>query len=201
MHPIIRLPFVLFLLAAVALAAASCGPRTTNLSYDPIDIDAPACRGELTVLKFNDLTTGPIGEVANKEKVSSRKYVDAPKPVLAVTNVADWVSEAVVEQLQEAGCLVRYHPSLLSGSIKGLYVHGDVERAHYTKKGAIDYDSVLRLTVRLNEQGRTLFEKTYTSENSFTGSAASASGVMQEALHDLMRLIVPDVIEAAEAND
>ncbi|MFO7597891.1 MAG: hypothetical protein R6W92_16295 [Desulfocurvibacter africanus] len=175
------------LLAVLVLGSACATSNQVPLVYQPVALEAPACAGRLAVVKFSDNRAKPqIGHNTDNQLFYPQG------------DVAVWLTEALQRQLEAAGCRVEYHDKEYAFDTDAV-VSGQLVEAFRPSF----FITTLRFRVVMKKDGREAFIKNYEGKFENTVLVASRSNrtkLLQSALQDMMRQVVPDIIKQAKAN-
>lgn len=179
------------LFALLALTTACATSNQVPLVYQPVALEAPACAASIAVVKFDDQRAKPqIGHNTDNELF------------YAQGDVATWLSEALQRQLETAGCRVEYHGKEYPFDTDAV-VTGQLLDAYTSQSSVTNFTTTLRFRVVMKKDGRETFIKNYEGSFQNTVLVASRSNrtqLLQSALQDMMRQVVPDVVAQAQAN-
>lgn len=179
------------LLAVVAALAACSANTVVPLRYQP---SAPeglaACTQTITLLPFLDkradtITIGDLGE-------GKRFYAE--------TDVAEWVSWAMFEELKARGCNVRYHDKAGTPVGQGYVVSGSFDTVNVETGAALMAKAMIRVRVKVEKDGQHLVEQIYTGERENLGlsSVDAAQKVLSTTLQYLLQDAATDVVKATK---
>lgn len=173
------------LLAALAMASACATSNQVPLVYQPVALEAPACAGSIAVVKFSDQRAKPqVGHNTDNELF------------YAQGDVATWLSEALQRQLEAAGCRVEYHDKEYPFDTDAV-VSGQLLDVYTSQSSVTNYTTTMRFRVVVKKDGRETFIKNYEGSFQNTVLVASRSNrtqLLQSALQDMMRQVVPDLV-------
>ena len=179
------------LLAVLVLGSACATSNQVPLVYQPVALEAPACAGRLAVVKFSDNRAKPqIGHNTDNQLFYPQG------------DVAVWLTEALQRQLEAAGCRVEYHDKEYAFDTDAV-VSGQLVEAYTSQSSVTNYVTTMRFRVVMKKDGRESFIKNYEGKFENTVLVASRSNrtkLMQSALQDMMRQVVPDIIKQAKAS-
>jgi len=173
---------ILTLVSFMAFASACAfGTRKVNLMYAPANVASGQGQGqEVVVNKFRDQRGDQrIGVVKNAYGMETAK-------VIANNDVAEWISNAVVTELQQAG--VKVTRGMGQRDPVKIVLNGTITRVFCDISMKLRADIIV--TLQLIKGNQTLLNQTYTGQASITAWTASAKEygkVFNLALQYLMR--------------
>lgn len=179
------------LVAAVALLSACASNTVVPLRYQPSTPQgAPACAHALTLMPFVDkradtITIGTLGE-------GKRFYPE--------TDVSEWVSWAMFEELKARGCDVKYREKADTSALRGYVVSGSFDTVGVETGTALTAKARLRLRVKVEKDGAFIVEQIYTGERETIGLTYvdAAQKVLSSTLQYLLQDAATDVVKAAK---
>lgn len=179
------------LLVVLVLGAACATSNQVPLVYQPVALEAPACASRLAVVKFSDERAKPqIGHNTDNE-------LFYPQGDTAV-----WLAEALQRQLETAGCRVEYHDKEYAFDTDAV-VTGQLQEVYTSQSSVTNYVTTLRFRIVMKKDGREAFIKNYEGkfENTvLVSSRSNRTKLLQSALQDMMRQVVPDIIKQAKSS-
>ncbi len=183
--------FTIGLLAALSVLAACSANTVVPLRYQPsAPQGVPACSQSITLLPFLDkradtITIGDLGE-------GKRFYAE--------TDVAEWVSWAMFEELKARGCNVKYHDAAGVPPRQGYVVSGSFDTVNVETGTAVMAKAKLRVRVKVEKDGQFLIEQIYSGERENLGlsNVDAAQKVLASTLQYLLQDAATDVVKATK---
>ncbi|MCF8105099.1 MAG: hypothetical protein K9K64_06425 [Desulfohalobiaceae bacterium] len=178
---------MLFFVLIFFLLSLGCTQTIVPLNYEPVSVASLKCVQKLTVIPFEDSRpqTRTIGRTRQGEAFYPESYVE------------DWFSRSLIRQLKAQGCPVE--PGRDGKTLETPVVHGLVRQVLLRERTATKYEAVLKMTLVLREQGKDIYEETFSVqlEKTVLPKSDNPRKILLEAMQDLMGEAVPKLIQAA----
>ncbi|WP_242652913.1 hypothetical protein [Pseudodesulfovibrio hydrargyri] len=174
------------LLLALTVAAGCASGNAIKLKYALISTDTP-CVGEITVFRFEDKRpTSVLGKTTDNETITS------------LSDVAEWAGWALFDELENAGCKVRYRTAITAPDDE-LLVTGQVLELALNQTGVTTYKGRVSVRIVVSRGDATLHAEKYTSEveDVVVPGYSSESDILAEALRGVMYEAIPAIAQAA----
>lgn len=176
----------LLLLLAVALFAGCSKGNAIKLTYALMSTDSP-CVGKVVVFKFEDKRTRTdLGKTNDNEIITS------------LSDVSEWVGWALFDELESAGCEVKYRTATLMPG-DDLLVTGEVLELNLNQTGVTTFAGKVSVRIMVTRAGETVHAEKYTSEveDVVVPGYSTSSDILADALRGVMIEAVPAIAEAA----
>ena len=156
---------------------------TINLQYHPVGVNIPPCNTSVAVVTFEDKRDSiAIGQRKDGQFLYGNPFV------------AEWISQALVEELKLGGCDAEYHEK--SDNFDTDYaVSGEVKEAYFRQQSMSSFAANMKLRILIHKGKEKVMGKEYTStlEKTTLPTSGAYSGVLSELLQTVMKEVVPDV--------
>lgn len=170
------------LLLMLALLPACGGGNGVKLTY-ALGPTLSSCKGDVVVFKFKD------------ERPATRLGKDDQgRPIESLSDVADWVSWGLFDELEAAGCTAKYRTSTMPTDDTPV-ITGEILNVGLDQTGTTTYAGRVTVRVVVNRDGKTVHSEKFTSEveDVVLPGYGSKSDLMAEVLRTLMAEVVPVV--------
>ncbi len=170
------------------------GNRSIALTYEPITSSRSSSAETVAVSDFDDVRDDKeiVGEIRNG---MGFKTAD----VLAKDQSAGaWLASALAEELTVAGFVVNKVQDSAS-SREAILISGSVSEVNFTM--SISLKGTVRVSIQVAKHHVPVLNKQYVGEASLINWAAtirSQEAVLREALQDLLKQAVPEIIQAIQ---
>ncbi len=167
------------------MALLGCATNTVvPLNYALVTPAGQSCKGPVTVLEFKD---------ARKQHSLGRDsdgYELRP-----ATDVGDWVSWSLYEELVAQGCSVKYRGVRRDEPV-GTLVSGEVVDVRLTPMGKTVWKGMVKVAVSVERNGVSIPKETFISEveKPIIFGVSNREEVLTEALQGVMEQVVPKVL-------
>ena len=168
-------------LICVAVAVSGCAQNSVRLLYNPAtptavpSVTAP----RVTVVLFED-QRGRVDIGVRKDGT----------PFQPGSNVAEWVSYSLADELTRQGAQVSIATSMQQAQAgkPDYIVGGAIERVWLTEKNISNYEAVIRIQVRLYSQKQAAVTKNFGAQQDKTGvpGARLAEDTLASTLNDVL---------------
>ncbi|KAB1441678.1 hypothetical protein [Pseudodesulfovibrio senegalensis] len=176
--------FVSIVLGAAFLLLAACSPKTVvPLNYALVTANAGSCGNPINVLVFKDMRESrSIGRDSNGNLLQPG------------SDVADWVGWSLYEELNAAGCNVKYRSMRQTDNVP--VVTGEVLDVRMTPTGNTTWKGVVKIHVAVEREGVADPGETFMSEveKPVVFGVSSREDILSEALQGIMEQVVPKVM-------
>ncbi|MFW6236658.1 MAG: YajG family lipoprotein [Desulfovibrionales bacterium] len=184
----IRSCFLMILFILVGLMAAACAPKNKiPLEYQVVSAPGSSCTQPVSVIAFgDDRNTEVIGEHGQDILLFPGQ------------SVPQWVSWALFDELENAGCGVRFHDRAET-AISDFAITGTVNKLYVSRTDSrFEYQAQMSLTMILKHQGRELMTKQYMGSVSKVGTPTTETyrDILEETLREILQQAIPDMIAA-----
>jgi hypothetical protein len=178
------------MLAAMNTGCA-LGDRKIALLYKPVTKVEAKSSENIAIVRFKDLRTNPdVGEVRNGYGMKTARVIAEGQDVGA------WVANALADELSTAGFQVTKFNDFAPPDIT-IAITGTVTEA-YTKM-YFNSTATVRVKVNVTKAGVSVLSKEYSGKHAVLAllvSPGEYEQALQGALQNLMKNLVPDIIEA-----
>ena len=180
--------WLLTLCVALFFVSGCASNEAVKLTYALTGVPA-GCQGEIVVLKFED----------NRPETRLGRKSDN-QPITTVSDVADWVSWALFDELEGAGCKPKYRTSTVMPG-DAVLVTGEVLAVELNQTGTTTYAGKVSVKITVSRAGEIMHVEKYTSEveNVVVPGYSSESDIMAEALRGIMTEAVPSISAVASS--
>lgn len=178
--------WLLPLLLIPVLLAGCAKSNGIKLTYALNSTDSP-CSGQVVIFKFEDKRAKTdLGKTQDNETVTS------------LSDVADWVGWALFDEMESAGCEVKYRTATVMPGDE-LVVTGEVLELSLNQTGVTTWEGKVAVRIVVTRAGETLHVQKYASqvEDVVMPGYAKTSDVLAEALRGVMIEAVPAISAAA----
>ena len=179
------------LLAALVLGLGCATSNQVPLTYQPVALEAPMCVSSFAVVKFaDDRGKTQIGQNMDEELFYPQG------------DVTGWMSQALRRQLETVGCRVEYHEREYPFDTDAV-ISGQLLEAYTSQSSMTNYVTTMRFRVVMKKQGREVFVKSYEGKFANTvlvSSRGNRTKLLESALQDMMRQVLPDLIQQAKTD-
>jgi hypothetical protein len=173
------------LLLVVGLVGCA-GKNVVKLEYQAAGIAPGDCTKSLSVVRLNDSRQqAAIGETNEGVLFYS------------TTDVADWVSRALYNELRRAGCRVDYHDKEYNFDTD-YTLTGDIVEVYAKQASLTEYSANMRLSIALKAGGKKVFGKSYVS--SVNKTTAPSPGANSKILTDLLQVVMLEMVPEIRKN-
>jgi membrane protease subunit (stomatin/prohibitin family) len=182
---------VLLLVVATAMQGCAFGTRNIALRYEPtVQVQAGA-NETVAVVQFKDARQEQkLGEARNAYGMKTATVKAEGQDVGA------WVANALADELMRAGLDVQKFSDVAPPNIR-IAIQGTVLEAYV--KMYMSYRTTVRVQVTMEKDGIPVLNKEYTGKASGLAVMASSGSYekqLNQALQDMMKQLVPDVLAA-----
>jgi hypothetical protein len=156
--------------------------------------------GEITVtrVELKPFTKNALGEwiIGSLNNVHGVHQAD----LLSDSNLGEWISDAVLHELRQAGYSVTYSPILPAAATRGIII-SDINVLFDVNKGAVSTDTRQELKFNVGVIRNGVKTKTFSVASRddrtapFIASKEDKEKIMLHSLQDAMQQIIPDIIE------
>ena len=179
----------LLLLAAMAISlflVSGCAKQAgVDLIYRPVALDNAACTGRIALVRFADVRTDPAVAVKDGEK----QY--------ATSDVSTWFTNALRQQLTDAGCSVEYHDRRYDFDTDAV-ISGEIEELMTKPASMTTRETKIRFKVVVSKPGAPDFIRHYSGEFEKPVLLDDASDLLEQALQEMMKDKLPEIIAATK---
>ncbi|MFW6324045.1 MAG: hypothetical protein ACOC0U_03185 [Desulfovibrionales bacterium] len=169
-------------------ALSACAPKNKiPLTYQAAGVRSQACPLPITVT--------PLEDRRGRESIGEHGQDIVLFPA---SSIAQWASWALFDELEVAGCTVRYLEDAES-PVPGFHVTGTVERLYVQKKdSAFGYESLMKLRIIALQNGEEVFNKEYAGSVVKAGmpTADNYRDLLEQTLQEILREAVLDLTAA-----
>lgn len=180
---------------AIENTGCALGDRNVTLKYKPIGGYSISGNKSVTISKFKDTRTNhQIGHV-----------VDAHNRITASVwannqDACEWITNALAEELRQAGVNVSRSGTVVREDTD-IIISGEVKHIYVTR--LFDSDPTIKTNITVTKNNLQILNKEYTGKGSsflltITMSADEYANALQNALQDMMKKVVPDIVEAIQ---
>lgn len=186
-----------FLAVILLLHGCAFGTRHVDLSYPPKNPErtgggvahaasAPAIGAQVILLPFENrrLKGDRIGDVLNGYGMKTAK-------VVAKNDVGEWISQAIVLELEKAGYEVQRMDALKEDA-SNLVISGDILRVFCT--AYLSYEGEVSFRVEVKKEGKELLHKTYLGEGGAGLNWAATADSYGESLSLALEMAVGEFV-------
>lgn len=174
-------------LLLLALVLTGCaGSNAIKLKYALISTDSP-CSGDVTVFKFEDKrAVQNLGKTTDNETITT------------LSDVAEWVSWALFDELENAGCKAKFRAATVMPG-DDLLVTGEVLELALDQTGVTTYKGRVAVRIVVTRGGETLHVQKYMSEveDVVVPGYSTEADILAEALRGVMYEAIPAIAKAA----
>jgi hypothetical protein len=145
-------------------------------------MDIAGCSQKITIIPFDDV---------RKDKTLGK----TPASTLeATSSVAEWMQNALVKELEKAGCYV-----LVSNAIpeSGLAVKGYVQEVYLEQPALASFRAHTLVRLDIHKDGRLAYINTYKGSERLHGATTNREQALTEELQSLMSVVVPELVDYA----
>lgn len=171
--------FILF--GVLLVLGCSTGRDTIVLRYHPAKIDIFGCTNTVSLVALED---------RRKDVAIGNK--DDGRPIYAKSDVSEWISRAMYDELKRSGSEVAYHDKkydfntdyVITGFIKDTYVR---------QKSLSSYLASMKIYLEISKNEKNVLKKTFTVTRTkkTLPSPGANSNILTELLQGAMREIIP----------
>lgn len=157
-----------------------------KLTYALNTTDTP-CVGKVVIFKFEDKRPkDELGRTDDNEVVST------------LSDVADWVGWALFDEMESAGCEVKYRTTTVMPG-DDLFVTGEVLEVTLNQTGVTTWAGKVSVRIVVTKGGETVHIQKYSSqvEDVVVPGYAKQSDILSEALRGVMLEAVPAISAVA----
>ncbi|CAN2040021.1 putative Lipoprotein [Candidatus Magnetomoraceae bacterium gMMP-15] len=183
--------FVVFVLvlAIGILEGCAIGNRHVALTYTPVEIQKSGSAKTVAIVKFKDKRYDQkIGVVKNMYGMEMAQVLPQDP------NIDGWISNAFERELSSAG--YNMQKVLNASDSNAEYVlSGEIRKVFIDMY--MNYNGEIITDVLVKKNGNTILEKSFLGHSkkfALTGTASEYEEVLREALRDLMKKAVPEII-------
>lgn len=172
-------------LLGLSIVISCAGKATIDLVYHTVGADVSPCKSSVAVVALEDQRSSvAVGERRDGQQIYGKPFA------------AEWISRALAEELEMAGCEVEYHDKGSDFNTDYL-VTGEVKEAYFKQESMSGFVADMRLRIVVNKGGEKVLGKEFKStvrKNTLPSSGAYTE-VLSELLQTMLREVVPDVCE------
>ncbi|SKA85602.1 hypothetical protein SAMN02745704_01901 [Paucidesulfovibrio gracilis DSM 16080] len=172
------------------LALAGCaGSSVVPLTYPAKLSDVPWCRWDMTIAAFEDQRPSP-------QVLGTRDETSAYSPG---SDVGDWATRALLEEMKSRGCECAYASSLKTAG-QGFVASGQILEIRLDKVGLSTWKTQMKIRYVLTRGGDQLYAATHTGvvERPIVLKDDAPSQILAEGLQDITTQAVEAMIAAME---
>lgn len=177
------LHIALCLLALVAAVGCSTS-NSVRLAYAPVKEGADACTKSITVQRFEDARESD----ALGPKADGTKFYPS-------SSVADWVSKALYDELEQAGCMMAYHEAEYR-PVTDYTVTGTITKVHLAEVSATQYEVELAMDVVMARNDEAVYRESVVSQISkrVVPGKKNPGEILSEGLQELLRPVTAKIL-------
>ena len=194
----LSLPLCLVILISLLSGCATVDQKI-NLTYKPVDRPFGRNSGEVLVSRSDtvSLLRNSKGEwiVGSLNNVHGVKQAD----LLSDRTLGDWISDALVQELKQAGYTAIFSAQMPAGAIRAVVIN-DIEVFMNVNKGTVSADTKqeLKFNVDIILSGSKIKTLAIASRDNKTlplsASQEEKERIMLQSLQDAMQQIIPELI-------
>jgi len=194
----LSLPLCLVILISLLSGCATVDQKI-NLTYKPVDRPFGRNSGEVVVSRSDavSLLRNSKGEwiVGSLNNVHGVKQAD----LLSDRTLGDWISDALVQELKQAGYTAIFSAQMPAGAIRAVVIN-DIEVFMNVNKGTVSADTKqeLKFNVDIILSGSKIKTLAIASRDNKTlplsASQEEKERIMLQSLQDAMQQVVPELI-------
>lgn len=151
-----------------------------KLTYDTAEMHS-ACPGKVVVYKFQD----------KREMKEQLGWHENGKPIVAKSDVADWIGWAMFDELMAAGADTKYRTSTVTDDVT--VVTGDVIEVSLNQTGTTTFKARVALNITIQKDGEEIHAEKFISEveDVAVPGYATQSDVLAAALQGAITTALP----------
>ena len=194
----LSLPLCLVILISLLSGCATVDQKI-NLTYKPVDRPFGRNSGDVLVSRSDtvSLLRNSKGEwiVGSLNNVHGVKQAD----LLSDRTLGDWISDALVQELKQAGYTVTFSAQMPAGVIRAVVIN-DIEVFMNVNKGTVSADTKqeLKFNVDIILSGSKIKTLAIASRDNKTlplsASQEEKERIMLQSLQDAMQQVIPELI-------
>jgi hypothetical protein len=188
------------MLTLVGLSGCATVDQKIGLNYARQNNSLVRHSGEITVtrVELNPFTKNALGEwvIGSLNNVHGVHQAD----LLSDRSLGEWISDAVLHELRQAGYSVSSAPALPAEAARGIII-SDINVLFDVNKGAVSTETRQELKFNASVVRNGIKAKTFSVSSRddrtvpLIASKADKEKIMLHSLQDAMQQIIPDIIE------
>ena len=170
------------------------GDRNVDLDYSAATSLTSNSSQKVAVMTFEDARSNQetVGELRNNLMIKTAN-------IIATNDVSNWMSEALMAELEQAGVNVQGSNSEMNPNV-AITINGAAQESYIKQRGWLLMTQV-RAEVSVTKDGITYSDTEYIGQSTgllVAPSVGQYRNLLRSALQDMMETVIPDVLDAMD---